>query len=41
MFVEDPHLSTLLDFRFKKKYVAPDGKPGGTKKCFGKDGENI
>ncbi len=41
IFVEDPHLSTLLDFRFKKKYVAPDGEPGGTKKCFGKDGENI
>ena len=41
IFVADPHLSTLLDFRFKKKYTAPDGEPGGTKKCFGKDGESI
>ncbi|MBQ7624121.1 MAG: GTPase ObgE, partial [Clostridia bacterium] len=41
IFVADSHLSTLLDFRFKKKYEASDGEPGGTKKCFGKDGENV
>ena len=41
VFVADSHLSTLLDFRFKRKYVAPDGEMGGTNKSFGKNGENV
>lgn len=36
MFVADDSLSTLIDFRYKKKYVAPDGEPGGARRCFGK-----
>ena len=38
VFVVDDHMATLLDFRYKHKYTAPDGEPGGTKRCFGKDG---
>lgn len=39
MFVADDSLSTLIDFRYKKKYVAPDGEPGGARRCFGKSME--
>ena len=41
VFVVDNHMATLLDFRYKKKYVAANGEPGGTKRCFGKDGDDI
>lgn len=37
----DTNLSTLMDFRFKKKYKAPDGDPGMGKKKAGRDGEDI
>lgn len=36
VFQADDSLSTLIDFRYKKKYVAPDGDPGGAKRCSGK-----
>lgn len=39
VFVADDNLSTLIDFRYKKKYVAPDGEPGGAKRCSGKSME--
>ena len=39
VFVEDDSLSTLIDFRYKKKYVAPNGEPGGAKRCSGKSME--
>lgn len=39
VFVADDSLSTLIDFRYKKKYVAPDGEPGGAKRCSGKSME--
>ena len=38
VFVVDEHMSTLLDFRFKRKFIAPDGMPGQNKRCSGKDG---
>ncbi len=38
VFVVNDHMATLLDFRYKRKYKAEDGQPGGTKRCFGKDG---
>ena len=38
IFKVDDNLSTLLDFRYKKKYVAAPGEPGGGKRCKGKDG---
>lgn len=30
IFVTDPGLSTLLDFRYKREYKAKNGEPGGT-----------
>ena len=29
IFVVDDHLTTLMDFRYKRKYVAPEGGKGG------------
>ncbi len=41
VFVIDDHMSTLMDFRYKRKYKAPDGENGGSAKCFGKDGKDL
>ncbi len=35
------HMSTLMDFRYKRKYVAANGMDGAGKRCSGKDGENL
>ncbi|MCI9352172.1 MAG: GTPase ObgE [Lawsonibacter sp.] len=35
------HLSTLMDFRYKRKYVAGNGADGAGKKCTGRDGEDL
>ena len=37
----DGHMSTLMDFRYKRKYVAPDGLPGQGNRKSGKDGEAL
>ena len=37
----DDHMSTLMDFRYKRKYVAPNGADGQGKRKFGKDGQNL
>ena len=37
IFQVDDNLSTLMDFRYKRKYAAEPGEPGGSKRCFGKD----
>ena len=37
----DPHMSTLMDFRYKRKYVAENGKDGQGKRCSGKDGNDL
>lgn len=37
----DPNLSTLMDFRFRKKYEAENGQPGSGKRKSGKAGEDI
>ena len=34
----DNHMSTLMDFRYKRKYAAENGMDGGGKRCTGKDG---
>lgn len=34
-------MSTLMDFRYKRKYAAADGENGGRKRCSGKDGEPL
>ena len=36
VFVADEHLSTLIDFRYKRKYQAENGQNGGTNRCTGK-----
>ena len=37
----DAHMSTLMDFRYKRKYVAPNGLPGQGNRKSGKDGEAL
>ncbi len=37
----DNHMSTLMDFRYKRKYSAPSGADGSGKRCTGKDGESL
>ncbi|MFH1052090.1 MAG: GTPase ObgE [bacterium] len=41
VFFTDRHLTTLLDFRYRKNYFADNGVQGGKKRCSGKDGKNI
>lgn len=41
IFVVDPGLNTLTDFRHIRKYKAQDGEEGGKKNCHGADGEDI
>ena len=41
IFRVDDNLSTLLDFRYKKKYVAANGENGMGKRMKGKDGANL
>ena len=35
------NMSTLMDFRYKRKYVAGNGGNGAGKRCSGKDGETL
>ena len=37
----DDHMSTLLDFRYKRKYTAPNGADGRGGRCKGKSGDNL
>lgn len=41
VFYVDTGITTLLDFKYKRKFKAPDGENGGTSKCYGKDGESL
>lgn len=41
IFEVDDGLNTLTDFRFQRKYAAGDADNGGTRKCSGKDGEDL
>ena len=41
VFKADGNMSTLMDFRYKRKFVAGDGQNGQGKRCSGKDGESI
>ena len=41
VFQVDDNLATLLDFRMKRKYVAPNGDNGTGKRSSGKDGADI
>lgn len=37
----DRHMSTLMDFRYKRKYAAGNGMDGQGKRCSGKDGQDL
>ncbi len=41
VFTVDENMSTLMDFRYKRKYVAGDGGRGDGKRCSGRDGESL
>ena len=40
-FVGDRHKTSLIDFRYKHKFVAENGAKGDTKNCHGKNGEDL
>ena len=39
--VIDDNMSTLMDFRYKRKYVAANGMDGGGKRCTGRNGADL
>jgi GTP-binding protein len=41
VFMVDPNLNTLLDFKYKRFYKAENGKPGGKSNKTGKNGKDI
>lgn len=41
IFKADTNMSTLIDFKYKKKYIAENGINGAAKKCFGKNGQDL
>ncbi|MEG2348600.1 MAG: GTPase ObgE [Clostridia bacterium] len=40
-FIVDSNTSTLLDFKFRKEFVAEDGKKGEGSRCSGKAGKDL
>lgn len=41
VLVTDSNMTTLMDFKYKRKYVADRGTDGSSSKCYGKDGEDL
>ncbi len=41
IFQVETGITTLLDFKYKKKFIAESGSNGGGQKCYGKDGESL
>lgn len=41
VFVADDNMSTLVDFRYKRKFAAQNGENGGPKRCTGKSGQDL
>jgi GTP-binding protein len=41
IFQVETGITTLLDFKYKKKFIAETGENGGGSKCYGKDGEDL
>lgn len=41
VFKVDTNLSTLIDFRYKRKYVAANGEDGRGGRCYGKGAEDL
>ena len=40
-FIGDRHKTSLIDFMYKRKYVAEDGEKGDKRNCHGKNGEDL
>ena len=41
IFEVDKGMTTLGDFRMKRKYAAEDGEEGGAKRCHGRNGRDL
>lgn len=41
IFVADTNLSTLVDFKYKRRFIAESGEAGGTKNCSGKNAKDL
>lgn len=41
IFEVDSNLNTLIDFKYKRKFIAENGENGSSSKCYGKDGDNM
>ncbi len=41
VFMAEDNCNTLADFRYKRKYAAENGQPGGAKRCFGRAGADL
>ena len=41
VLVADPNMSTLMDFRYKRKYAAENGADGSGRRCSGKRGGDL
>jgi GTP-binding protein len=41
VFVADPGMHTLLDFQYRRKFLAEDGQPGGPNRMGGKAGQDL
>lgn len=41
ILVVEPQLTTLLDFKYTRKFIAEKGANGAGQKCYGKDGEDL
>lgn len=41
VFIADSNLSTLADFRYKRKYIAQNGENGSGKRCSGKSSPDL
>lgn len=41
IFVADTNKTTLMEFKYKTKYIAPDGEPGRARQCSGRAAEDL
>ena len=41
IFEIDNNMNTLVDFKYKRKYIAQNGENGRGSNCYGKGGENL
>ncbi|GKH51035.1 GTPase Obg [Eubacteriales bacterium] len=41
IFMADTNKTTLMEFKYKTKYIAPDGEPGRARQCSGRAAEDL